>query len=167
MMNLIYIIPKKEQLYYRKHLVEDIKTMEYNHGIVLFPEEKWDSWYEKWIGNNNPNFYYAYIFDKDIQSYVGEIAYRKEEDSNMVTLSVIIEYSYRNKGYGKEALKGLINIAFKNGYKEVYDIIDKDNINSQKMFSNFGFKIVGYDEMNNVIFKITKEEFIKKYGKIK
>ena len=52
-MDLIYVIPKKKELNYRKKLVEDGKTMEYNNGIVPFPKEKWDSWYNKWIGNND------------------------------------------------------------------------------------------------------------------
>lgn len=166
-MNLIYVVPKKEDLNYRKSIVEDPKTMEYNNGIVPFPKEKWDSWYEKWIGNGDPNFYYAYIFDKDIQSYVGEIAYRKEPEMNLVTLNIIIENKHRGKGYGKEGLKGLVSKAFKNGWNEVRDLIGKDNIGSQKLFSDFGFKIVNPDVDGSVDFRLTKEEFINKYGDIK
>lgn len=166
-MNLIYIIPKKEDLDYRQSIVEDPKTMEYNNGIVPFPKEKWDLWYKKWIGNRDSNFYYAYIFDEDIQSYVGEIAYRKELDMDLVTLNIIIENKYRGKGYGREGLKGLVTIAFKNGWNEVRDLIKKDNIVSQKLFSDFGFKIVNSNVDGAVDFRLTKEEFTNKYGDIK
>ena len=166
-MDLIYITPKKEELNYRQKIVENPKTMEYNKGIVPFPKEKWDSWYNKWIGNGNSNFYYAYIFDKDINSYIGEIAYHKESDINAVTLSIIVENKYRKKGYGKAGLKGLINIAFKNGWDEVRDLIAKDSVGSQKLFSNFGFKIINIDKEGNVEFSLTKKDYIKKYGNIK
>ncbi len=165
-MNLIYIVPKKEDLGYRRQLVEDPKTMEYNKGIVPFPKEKWDAWFDKWIGKKDPNYYYAYIFDKDIESYVGEIAYRKEPDMNVVTLNIIIDYKYRGKGYGKEGLKGLVTTAFKNGWPEVRDLIAGDNFGSHKLFSDFGFKIVNPSLDGSIDFRLTKEEFIKKYGAI-
>lgn len=38
-MDLIYVIPKRTELNYRKKLVEDEKTMEYNNGIVPFPKK--------------------------------------------------------------------------------------------------------------------------------
>ena len=166
-MNLIYIVPKKEELGFRKQLVEDPKTMAYNKNIVPFPKEKWDSWFDKWIGKKDPNYYYAYIFDKDINSYVGEIAYRKETDMNVVTLNIIIDYKYRGKGYGKEGLKGLVITAFKNGWNEVRDLIAEDNYGSQKLFSDFGFQIVNPSIDGGVDFRMTKEKFIEKYGDLK
>ena len=165
-MDLIYVIPKKKELNYRKKLVEDGKTMEYNNGIVPFPKEKWDSWYNKWIGNNDKNYYYAYIYDKDTQTYVGEVAYRKESYENSVMLSIIIESKYRRRGYGKEGLKGLVTTAFENGWNEVRDLIAKNNVGSQKLFSDFGFKIVDIDKDGNVEFGLSKEEFINLYGNI-
>ena len=165
-MDLIYVIPKRTELNYRKKLVEDEKTMEYNNGIVPFPKEKWDSWYNKWIGNNDKNYYYAYIYDKDIQVFVGEVAYRKEVYKNSVMLSIIIESKYRRRGYGKEGLKGLVTTAFKNGWDEVRDLIAKNNVGSQKLFSDFGFKIVDVDKDGNVEFELGKEEFINLYGDI-
>lgn len=166
-MNLVYIIPKKEELSYRQKLIEDPKTMEYNDEIVPFPKEKWDSWYKKWIGNKDPNFYYAYIYDKDIQEYVGEIAYRKEQNMDLVTLNIIIENKYRGKGYGREGLNGLVSVAFKNGWNEVRDLIAKKSTGSQKLFSDFGFKIVNPDVDGSIDFRLTKEHYIEKYGDIK
>ena len=165
-MSLTLIVPKKEDLTYRKQIVEDSKTMEYNHGIVPFPKEKWDSWYDKWIGNNDPNFFYAYLFDGDREEYVGEIAYRKDPESDGVILNIIIEHKHRGYGYGKEGLKELVKMAFKNGYTEVRDLIAGDNYGSQKIFKNFGFNLAGYDSDGCADFRMTKDEFIKRYGEI-
>ena len=140
--------------------------MEYNNGIVLFPKEKWDCWYDKWIGKNDKNYYYTYIYDKDIRAYVEEMAYRKELNRDSVMLSIIIENKYRRKGYGKEGLKGLVTTAFKNGWNEVKDLIGRNNMGSQKLFSDFGFKIIDIDKDGNVEFKLKKEEFINLYGDI-
>ena len=140
--------------------------MEYNNGIVLFPKEKWDCWYGKWIGKNDKNYYYTYIYDKDIRAYVEEMAYRKELNRDSVMLSIIIENKYRRKGYGKEGLKGLVTTAFKNGWNEVKDLIGRNNMGSQKLFSDFGFKIIDIDKDGNVEFKLKKEEFINLYGDI-
>ncbi|MDE5856474.1 MAG: hypothetical protein K2H06_05455, partial [Anaeroplasmataceae bacterium] len=65
-------IPQKEDLWYRKMMMEDPKTMEYNKGYsldsdnynnatgcILFPKEDWDDWYEYFI-HNEPERYYAY-----------------------------------------------------------------------------------------------------------
>ena len=146
-MNLIYVVPKKENLNYRQSIVEDEKTMEYNNGIVPFPKEKWDSWYKKWISNDDPNFYYAYIFDEDIQSYVGEIAYRKEPEMNLVTLNIIIENKYRGKGYAKKGLVLAIEkckeIIKEN---EIYLSVHKDNPASLRVQLECGAFIVGETE---------------------
>lgn len=165
-MKLTYIIPKKSDLWYRKKLVEDEKTMEFNNGIVPFPEEKWDNWYSKWIGSNNKDYFYAYLFDEDIESFVGEIAYRKESDLNIATLNIIIEYKYRGKGYGKAGLNLLVKTAFKNGFNEVRDYINKDSINSHKLFSDFGFKTVVHKLDSDIEFRMTKEAYINIYGKL-
>ena len=165
-MNLSYVIPKKDELWYRQSIVEDKNTMEFNSGIVLFPREKWDDWYAKWIGCNNHDYFYAYLFDKNTTSYVGEIAYRKENNSNIATLNIIIEYKHRGKGYGKEGLKLLVKTAFKNGYDEVRDYINKNSINSHKLFSSFGFKIVDSENDEDIEFRLTKSEYINIYGEI-
>lgn len=165
-MKLNYIIPKKEELGYRQSVVEDEETMTYNNGIVPFPKEKWDTWYSKWIGSNNPDYFYAYLFDEETKEFVGEIAYRKETDPTIVTLSIIIEHKHRGKGYGKEGLHLLVKNAFKNGYNEVRDYINRNSINSHKLFSNFGFKTIDSENNEDIEFRLTKNEFINIYGEI-
>ena len=61
----------------------------------------------------------------------------------------------------------MATIAFKNGWDELRDLIGKDNIGAQKLFSDFGFRIVNPDVDGSIDFRLTKEEFINKYEVIK
>lgn len=79
-MKEIYLkTPSIEELNYRKELLSDPETMAYNNhfgGTIDFDESKWQTWFDKWIGDNNPDFFYAYIYDKSSNIPVGEAAYR-------------------------------------------------------------------------------------------
>lgn len=91
-MKEIYLkIPTFKELKYRKDLLSDKETMSYNNkfgGTIDFNESKWETWYNKWIGNNDPNFFYAYIYDKELDIPVGEVAYRFDEESNCAMLNI-------------------------------------------------------------------------------
>jgi diamine N-acetyltransferase len=167
-MKLSCITPKKEDLWYRKSIVEDELTMEFNNGTVPFPEEKWDDWYARWIGNGNPNFWYAYLVDNDSKEYVGEIAYRKRNDEeDFATLNIIVEHKHRGKGYGKDGLHLLVTNAFKNGFHEVRDFINRDSNISHNAFSSFGFRMIDEEGMEEIEFRLTKDEYVNLYGEIK
>ena len=149
-MKLSCITPKKEDLWYRKSIVEDELTMEFNNGTVPFPEEKWDDWYARWIGNGNPNFWYAYLVDNDSKEYVGEIAYRKRNDEeDFATLNIIVEHKHRGKGYAVMAvnlLKKVFKIK-KDGIRAVTLTWNGENkiaggVGSEKGLTAFGKKII-------------------------
>ncbi|MBQ7136564.1 MAG: GNAT family N-acetyltransferase [Bacilli bacterium] len=165
-MKLKYVIPNKDDLWYRKSIIEDKDTMKFNNGIVPFPKEKWDSWYSKWIESDNKDYFYAYLFDEDCQKFVGEIAYRKDPNLNIAILNIIIEHKHRGKGYGKEGLNILVKTAFKNGYSEVCDYINKDSLSSHRLFSNFGFKIISSENNDDIEFRLTKNDYVNLYGTI-
>lgn len=143
-MRKIYLkTPKCEELWYRKQILADQETMAFNNpngGTIDFDESKWDNWYMKWIGNGNNSFYYAYVYDKELDIPVGEVAYRLDEESGCAMINIIMESKYRGQGYGSLGLKALVETAFKNGYKELRDSINKDSINSHILFEKIGFK---------------------------
>lgn len=131
-------IPKLEDLCYRMHLLSDDLTMKYNHdygGTIDFNEEKWQSWYDRWI--NKDNRYYAYLRNEN-KEFIGEISYRLEGDKYIC--SIIIENKYRHNGYGKLGLDLLCKIAKENKIKYLYDDIAKDN-SSINLFLSNGFEI--------------------------
>lgn len=115
-------VPNLDELSYRKQILADPRTMTYNTGYnqenkgydcktgtIDFSEEKWNDWYNLWV-NNEPEKYYAYIMLDNAP--IGEVAlnYNKDFDSHLV--HIMIEFSYRGKGYSEEALKLLMNVAF-------------------------------------------------------
>lgn len=169
MVKEIYLkTPKLEELEYRKKLLMDLDTMSYNKkhgGVIDFDESKWAAWYDKWINHHNPDFFYAYVFDKKTNEPVGEVAYRKEGSEDCVMLNIIIDFSKRGNGYGNAGLIELIKIAFKNGYKEARDSINIDSLNSHLLFEKVGFKLINeFDGVKE--YRITLEEYINKYGNL-
>lgn len=143
-------IPKQEDLWYRKHLLSDEQTMTYNHdygGTINFNEDKWQSWYDKWINTNDR--FYAYLINER-NEYIGEISYHL--DNNKYICSIIIEYKYRNNGYGKLGLDLLCEIAKSNNINCLYDCLANDNT-AINLFLNNGFEIEYITSQNTIVKK--------------
>ncbi len=155
--------PKISELEYRKKLLSDKETMSYNNnfgGTIDFPEEKWETWFNKWIKNENEKYFYAYIYDKEENKPVGEVGYRLDDETNSAMLNIIVEASQRGKGYGYLGLSALIKVAFNNGYKELRDLVYIDSTNSHSLFEKLGFKCVGIVD-NSKDYRLTKNDYQK------
>lgn len=94
---LYLYIPSFDDLWYRQRIMSDPDTMSYNKGYDLhiegydkttgcieFPECKWNSWYNKFIGRA-PERYYAYIVRKEDNSFIGEVCAHKNPDMNCMS----------------------------------------------------------------------------------
>lgn len=139
-MNIRLIKPKFKELEFREKLLQDENTMKYNRKYgwtIIFPKNKWESWYYKWVLKPNKKFYRYVEVDGE---FVGEACYRFDDFHNEYIMSIVIYDKYRNKGYGKNAISLLLNAAKKNGVKRLCDDIAADNW-SYKMFLKNGFKI--------------------------
>lgn len=137
---LTCVKPKFDELSYRQKWLSDEKTMAYNQkwgGTISFPEEKWESWYERWIINPDRKFY-AYLYSEEEKDYVGEISFRYDESYDEIIASVIIDDAYRHHGYGKAGLSLLCDQANRMGYRSICDDIAIDNP-SVSMFLKEGF----------------------------
>lgn len=135
------IKPKLEELYFKQELLRDETTMSFNNingGTIDFPKERWSIWYQKWIESENPKYFYRYLYSKELNAYVGEVAYHYEEETNRYLCDVIIHAKYRNKGFGKEGLNLLCKCAKGNGIGVLYDDILLDNP-SVHLFLKSGF----------------------------
>lgn len=139
--------PKLEELYFREMMLNDIQTMSYNKaygGTIEFPKEKWQKWYDRWIINHENKRFYRYI--KINGTFIGNVAYRFDEERSIYIIEIIIYAPYRGKGYGHKALLLLCDIAKANGISELYDDIVVDNP-AISLFINCGFeKIKKTDE---------------------
>ena len=117
--------PNLEDLWFREKILNDKETMSYNNhwgGVIPFPKEKWEGWFDYWIANPDSKRYYRYLVNEN-NDYVGEIAYHFDGEHYLA--NVIIFAKYRHKGYGSEGLQLLCEKAKENGMKEVYSF---DNI---------------------------------------
>lgn len=88
---------------------------------------------EKWLTNWE-------IIKKNENIIIGGMAFYGPPDKNGICeIAYVIQEAYRNSGYGSEAVKALIEWAFKNGAKSVKAEVSKNNIPSEKLLKNIGF----------------------------
>lgn len=137
--------PTFGELSFRKEFLSDRKTMEYNElygGIISFPRVKWKSWYRDWVERPINGRWYRYLYDTELQQFVGEISYHNEGRERLCMVDVIIPAKFRGKGYGREGLRILCREAAKNGITVLHDNIGAGNNVAIKLFTSEGFEIV-------------------------
>lgn len=140
--------PTLDELWFRESLMADPETMSYNNawgGTIPFPREKWESWYQYWIGNPEGKRFYRYLQDEETGEFVGEIAWHLDEKRNIHICDVIILARYRNRGYGSEGIRLLCEAAKRSGIAILYDDIAANNP-SWKLFLKNGFEISSRDD---------------------
>ncbi|MGN0114620.1 MAG: GNAT family N-acetyltransferase [Acutalibacteraceae bacterium] len=147
--------PKLDELWFKQSLMADEDTMSYNRaygGTLPFPKNKWEQWYQTWIESSDFYRYYRYLFDTENKVFVGEIAYRYEEQRNIHICDVIVFARYRNNGFGTQGIQLICEAAKNNGISTLYDDIAADNP-SYKLFLKNGFVI---DSQNDEIITVKK-----------
>ena len=142
------IKPEFNELTFRQTMLSDEATMSFNAaygGAIGFPWPRWDGWYRKWIGNGDPRYFYRYLYDDKLLSYVGEVSYHFESETARYLCDVIVYAPYRGRGFGAEGLRLLCEAAKIRGVRVLYDEIALDNP-SVSLFAKQGFREVGTDE---------------------
>lgn len=148
-MNLVLEKPKKEEDFaYKAKVMSDPLSMSYNAGYkvvngnydyqtgtIEYPKERWGL---EHLRNHSSKYYFAYLKDLDIDKYVGYCCYYLE--NGQYQCGIVVEYSYRHKGYGKKGLELLIEKAKENQIKSLYDCFEKDR-GCLEMFESLGFKV--------------------------
>ncbi|MCL2757773.1 MAG: GNAT family N-acetyltransferase [Alphaproteobacteria bacterium] len=164
-MKEVYLkVPELNEIWFRKQMLACSETMSYNArsgdggGTIDFNESMWDSWYAKWIGNKNPKFFYAYVYDKDTKEPVGHASYRFKDKSGCAELGLNIYAPHRKSGYAKPALCALVETAFENGYDELRDVIWDDQVGAHALFEKVGFKRVAYTD-GAYDYRLTSKEY--------
>ena len=123
-MNKLHLhVPTFDELWYRKQLMEDPATMDYNRGYELcfdgydpetgciaFPEVEWRDWYDYYIGRE-PDRFYAYIV-RDDGTFLGDVNVHRSDGHPWNEMGIVIEAKYRGQGYAAPALRLLLQHAF-------------------------------------------------------
>lgn len=143
-------IPKVEDYWYEAKLQSDSDTMSYNAGwdvlyegyhfetgCIDFPKEKWQLSYDK---RQQENCFFAYLFNTQLQEFVGYVNYHYNKTTHCYECGIVIEAKHRNKGYAKVGLKLLCDYAKSQGIKELYDDFEKKR-SCLHLFEDLGFQI--------------------------
>ena len=179
-MNIYLKVPSIEELHYRQEWMKDEKTMYYNAGFdidlegydketgtITKADEEMINWYNNWI-NKEPDKYFAYVYDGEIDEPVGEVYYYP--DNGIHSMGIVIQDKYRGKGYSYYALLELEKVAFeKNNINELSDMVPLDRVGAIKVFKKAGFIHTEKEKIEKVFDKdtivkqllITKEMYFK------
>lgn len=90
-----------------------------------------------------PNEAYFKIILNETLEEIGHISYTYENDSIVGNLSYFLYEEYRNKGYGKKALKLLVDNIRRIDDNDLYLTIIPDNIASIKLAKSQNAKYIG------------------------
>lgn len=143
-MKIKMVKPRLEEMVFRQELLRDEATMSYNRifgGTIDFPEARWESWYQNWIGTEDPCYFYRYLYWEEVDAYVGEAAYHYEVQTDRYLCDVIVHAKYRGRGVGHVGLALLCEAARNNGIEVLYDDILLDNP-AVSLFLRSGFSEV-------------------------
>jgi len=152
-------IPTINELTFRKELLADKLTMEFNEptGTIDFNKNKWEEWFQRWITPEDR--FYAYLIDSDINLPIGEVAFRYDEEFSSHIINIIIHSKYRSRGYGKEGMKLLIEVAFDEyNLPKVQDNISIHSKKSHKLFEAFGFTKIK-TTMDYILYELMNPNF--------
>lgn len=141
--------PELEELDFRAWCLGDEETMAYNHacgGTIPFPRERWADWYARWIEDGAGERFYRYLLYEPSQTFVGNVAYRHDEEFGGFVCEVLVAAQYRGRGFGRKGLELLCAAAKENGVKRLMDDIAVDNPSVERsaglVFKN-GFATTG------------------------
>lgn len=138
-------IPNENELEYRRHLISDEETMNYNMGYgddetgcYYQTIEQVQEWYKNW--NNGTDNYYAYIIRKEDNEPIGEVDIHWSGYCQKYIIGIVIEAKYRGKGYAEKTLNLLCDVAFnKLNLDKIYDDFPATRTAAEKVFSKVGF----------------------------
>ena len=155
--------PNENELEYRRHLISNDETMDYNNGYgdngtgcYYQSIEQVKKWYKTW--NNGTENYYAYIIRKEDNTPIGEVDIHWSGYCQKHIIGIVIEAKYRGNGYSEEALNLLCNVAFNElNLEKIYDDFPATRIAAEKVFSK-----VGFIREDDEFVVLTKERYNKK-----
>jgi RimJ/RimL family protein N-acetyltransferase len=105
--------------------------------------EKADEWFEDIKKEQGKSHIRLGIFLND-GTIIGDIALQDIDNKNRICSMGMSKIEYRNKGYGKEAVKILLEYAFNNlGMERVVANTLETNISAQKSLEKIGFVLEG------------------------
>ena len=149
--------PEYKELEFVSKLWSDEETMKDIGGTFSFPKSKWEMFYKKMVYPTDGKNFYCLIYTTADKA-VGEVSFHGYDSATKIArFNIKIHNRYRNMGYGKEAIKLLLEYYFLEfGGDVIMDNIS--TVSGAKIAKNLGFEEVGKYKDETTI-KITKESF--------
>jgi len=170
MEKLILQVPSFAELGYRQTLLADPATMSYNAGCGLtaagyddatgtidFAPAAWRGWYDRWVGCSDR--YYAYARRPDGVP-VGEVDLRSAAGAGWYEMGVVIQASWRGRGYGGQALGLLMHQAFDvMKVPAVHNCFQAERQAALAIHRAVGFTVTGPDPAGMVWLTLTAADY--------
>ena len=157
---LMLKLPTMAEMPFRAAMMADPATMSYNapwyppDGTIPFPEENWTAWLQKWETPSAERFY-AFLMNEQ-----GELVGECHWADYGATMGVVVKAEYRGRGYGHQALRLLIEQAFR--YPEIdalWDTFEPDRESALATFQRAGFVPVKVDGEGILHVRLTRERW--------
>ncbi|MGL4771968.1 MAG: GNAT family N-acetyltransferase [Clostridium sp.] len=150
--------PEFYELSYVSKLWSDEETMKDIGGVFNFPEEKWTMFYKKMVQPTDGKNFYCLVYTTRDKA-IGEVSFHGYDSATKIArFNIKIHHRYRNKGYGKEAIRLLLEYYFLEfGGEMIMDNIHTDD--GKRVAEKLGFKCVRQFK-NELTVRITKEDFL-------
>lgn len=157
--------PEFEELDFVSKLWSDEETMAEIGGAYVFPREKWEMFYKKMVQPTDGKNFYCLIYTVRDKA-IGEVSFHGYDSATKAArINIKIHHRYRNKGYGEEAIRLLLEyyfLEFKG--QAIIDTIKEET--GKKFFNKIGFEAIGKFG-DKITYKLTKKEFFSLEGKRK
>lgn len=152
--------PEYDDLEFVSKLWADEETMKDIGGVFDFPESKWEMFYKKMVYPTDGKNFYCIVYTINDEA-IGEVSFHGYDlVTKIARCNVKIHYKYRNKGYGEEALKLLLEYFFLDfGGGMIIDSVPTES--AIKIAKNLGFKEIGQYK-DGMKMKITSDDFFCK-----
>ena len=155
----IYIkAPEFKELIFVKEFWSDRKNMGEFGREYYFPKDKWESFYEKMVYPGDGKNFYCLVYNNENKP-IGEVSFHGYNPVTKVArINVKIHYNYRQKGYGREAIRLLLEYYFLEfGGKAIIDTVKSNE--GRNLLRKLGFEEIS-NFKNQATYKLTKKGFL-------
>lgn len=139
-------------------MYKDSRMTEYTEPLYEDREEeiRYVSNYRKMVYEVGSYGIWTVIRKSDGQ-IIGKAGLTAREGFDDYELGFAIGCEYQHMGYATEAVKAILKMAGKEGYKHRNALVMKGNVSSQRLLERLGFEIVGETSMSGVKYEIWRD----------
>lgn len=150
--------PEFEELEFVAKLWADENTMKSIGGVFDFSKNKREMFYKKMVYPSDGKNFYCLVYENLEGRAVGEVSFHGYDSSTKsARFNIKINYKDRNKGYGQDALRLLLDYYFLDFGGNV--VIDNVNtVEGISLFKKVGFEIISQNKDETSV-RLTKDDY--------